>query len=93
VCWRHAVSFTVAALPGIALGTLAGEAVSDELLLIALALVLLAAARSVWRRAEQGAPDGDPAADSCPPLRLPPDAMAGIGVGFLTASSASAAAS
>jgi uncharacterized protein len=71
-------------VPGIALGTLAGEAVSDELLLIALALVLLAAARSVWRRAEQGAPDGDPAADSCPPLRLPRDALAGIAVGFVT---------
>ena len=84
VCWRHAVSFTVAALPGIALGTLAGEAVPDELLLLALALVLLAAARSVWRRAEQGAPDGDPAADSCPPLRLPGDALAGIAIGFVT---------
>jgi uncharacterized protein len=84
VCWRHAVSFTVAALPGIALGTLAGEAVPDELLLIALALVLLAAARSVWRRGEQGAPDGDPGADSCPPLRLPRDALAGIAVGFVT---------
>ena len=28
VCWRHAGSFTAAAIPGIALGTLAAEAVS-----------------------------------------------------------------
>jgi uncharacterized membrane protein YfcA len=84
VCWRHAVSFTVAALPGIAVGTLAGEAVPDEVLLTAFALVMLAAASSIWRRAEQGSPDGDPAADSCPPLRLPRDALAGVAVGFVT---------
>jgi uncharacterized protein len=34
--------------------------------------------------AEQGAPEGDPGADSCPPLRLPGDALAGIAIGFVT---------
>jgi uncharacterized protein len=84
VCWRHAGSFTLAALPGIAIGTLAGEAVPDGLLLAALALVMLAAARSVWRRAGRDPSDEDPAADACPPLRLPRDALAGIAVGFVT---------
>jgi uncharacterized protein len=84
VCWRHAVSFTVAAVPGIALGTLAGDAVPDELLLIAFALVMLVAARSIWRRSDGDEPDPGRAADACPPLRLPRDALAGVAVGFVT---------
>jgi uncharacterized protein len=84
VCWRHAVSFTVAALPGIALGTLAGEAVPDGVLLAAFALVMLAAASSIWRRSGQDDADPGRDADACPPLRLPRDALAGIAVGFIT---------
>ena len=84
VCWRHAGSFTLAAVPGIAIGTLAGGADSDGLLLAAFALVMVAAARSVWRRAGREAPDEDPGADACPPLRLPRDALAGAAVGFVT---------
>jgi uncharacterized membrane protein YfcA len=84
VCWRHAISFTVAAVPGIAAGTLAGEALPDELTLAAFALVMAAAARAVWRRAGDEAPDPGPAADACPPLRLPRDALAGVAVGFVT---------
>ena len=84
VCWRHAVSFTIAAVPGIALGTLAGDALPDALLLIAFALVMLAAARSIWLRSEREEPDPGRAADACPPLRLPRDALAGIAVGFVT---------
>jgi uncharacterized protein len=84
VCWRHAISFTVAAVPGIALGTLAGDAVADEVLLIAFALVMLAAARSIWRRAEREEPDPGRDYDACPPLRLPKDALAGVAVGFVT---------
>ena len=84
VCWRHAVSFTVAAVPGIALGTVVGDAVPDGVLLAAFALVMLVAARSIWRRAEREEPDPGRAADSCPPLRLPRDALAGVAVGFVT---------
>jgi uncharacterized membrane protein YfcA len=84
VCWRHAISFTVAALPGIALGTVAGDALPDSVLLAVFALVMLAAARSIWRRAGREPPDPGPAADACPPLRLPRDALAGAAVGFLT---------
>ena len=84
VCWRHVGSFTVAALPGIALGTIVGDAVPDELLLAALALVMVAAARSIWRRAERAEPDPGPDFDACPPLRLPGDALAGLAVGFVT---------
>jgi len=83
VCWRHAVSFTVAAIPGIAAGTLAGDAVPAELLLAIFALVMLAAARTIWRRGNDP-PDPGPAADACPPLRLPRDALAGVAVGFVT---------
>jgi uncharacterized membrane protein YfcA len=87
VCWRHAASFTAAALPGIAAGTLAGEAVDARLLLGGFALVMLAAAAVTWRRA--GDADRDPAdtwegGGACPPLRLPRDLAAGALVGFLT---------
>ena len=84
MCWRHAVSFTVAALPGIALGTLAGDALPDAVLLVVFALVMLAAAHSVWRRAGREPPDPGADADACPPLRLPRDALAGAAVGFVT---------
>ena len=86
VCWRHAGSFTIAAVPGLVAGTLAGEAVSGGLLLSAFALIMLAAAAATWRKA-----DADEHADgtwegggACPPLRLPRDLVAGVLVGFLT---------
>jgi len=86
VCWRHAGSFTLAAIPGLVAGTLAGQAVSGSALLAAFALIMLAAAAATWRKA-----DNDEPADatwesggSCPPLRLPRDLVAGVLVGFLT---------
>ncbi len=87
VCWRHAASFTLAALPGVALGTLAAEAVSGELLLAGFALVMLAAAHATWRKADDQEPDADGAWESggaCPPLRLPRDLVAGATVGLVT---------
>jgi uncharacterized protein len=86
VCWRHAGSFTLAAVPGVVAGTLAGEAVSGTALLGAFALVMLAAAAATWRKAaneerEEGPWEGGGA---CPPLRLPRDLVAGVLVGFLT---------
>lgn len=86
VCWRHAGSFTAAALPGIVAGTLVAEVVSGALLLAGFALVMLAAARTTWRRASEPAEDdGDwERGGACPPLRLPRDAAAGAAVGFVT---------
>jgi uncharacterized membrane protein YfcA len=87
VCWRHAGTFTAAAIPGIAGGTLAGEVVGGNLLLAGFALPMLAAAYATWRKAEtaeqepEGAWEGGGA---CPPLRLPRDLVAGAAVGFVT---------
>jgi uncharacterized membrane protein YfcA len=85
VCWRHAGSFSAAAIPGIALGTVAGDAVSDTLLLGAFAIVMLVAAFATWQRA--GDDEGgtwQPGGSACPPLRLPRDLVAGALVGFVT---------
>jgi uncharacterized protein len=87
VCWRHAGTFTAAALPGIALGTLAAEAVSGPLLLAAFALIMLAAAHATWRKANED--DGKAGGTwegggTCPPLRLPRDLVAGGAVGLVT---------
>lgn len=87
VCWRHAGSFTAAAIPGIALGTLAAEAVSGTLLLAGFAILMLAAARATWRKADDEPPGPDGSSErgaSCPPLRLPRDLLAGAAVGFVT---------
>jgi hypothetical protein len=86
VCWRHAGSFTAAAVPGIAAGTLVAEAVSGTLLLAAFGMMLLAAAHATWRRAntEERAGGMWEGGGACPPLRLPRDIVAGIAVGFVT---------
>ena len=88
ICWRHAGSFTAAALPGVLVGTLAGEAVSDKLLIGAFALIMLAAAVATWKKAESDdQQDGDGTWErggACPPLRLPRDLFAGAAIGFLT---------
>jgi uncharacterized membrane protein YfcA len=86
VCWRHAGSFTAAAAPGIVVGTAAGNALSEPVLLAAFALVMVAAAHAIWRRADErpeaeGSWEGGGA---CPPLRLPRDLVAGAAVGFVT---------
>ena len=87
VCWRHAGSFTAAALPGIGLGTLAAESASEQLLMGSFALVMLAAAYATWRRADLHEPEPDgpwERTGACPPLRLPRDLVAGAVVGFVT---------
>jgi uncharacterized membrane protein YfcA len=86
VCWRHAASFTAAAVPGIVLGTLAGEQVSGDVLLGGFAVLMVLAAVATWRRAgegDQGGGDWEPGS-ACPPLRLPRDLVAGAVVGFVT---------
>jgi uncharacterized membrane protein YfcA len=85
VCWRHAGWFTAAALPGIALGTLAADAVSGALLLGGFAVVMLAAAHTIWRKAAGSVPDGAwKHGGTCPPLRLPRDLAAGAAIGLVT---------
>lgn len=86
VCWRHAGSFTLAAIPGLVAGTLTGQAVSGTALLGAFALVMLAAAAATWRKADNDEPVNGAweTAGACPPLRLPRDLVAGVLVGFLT---------
>jgi uncharacterized membrane protein YfcA len=87
VCWHHAGSFTAAAVPGIALGTLAAEVVSSALLLAGFALVMLAAAHATWRKAIDHEPEPDGSREgggACPPLRLPRDLVAGAAVGLIT---------
>ena len=87
VCWRHAGSFTAAAVPGIVLGTLAAEAVSGTLLLAAFALVMLAAANATWRKAADSQPEPDGSWEGtgrCPPLRMARDVAAGTAVGLVT---------
>jgi uncharacterized membrane protein YfcA len=84
VCWRHAGSFTAAAVPGILAGTLAAQAVSGDALLAAFALVMLAAAAATWRRADEDEADKWEGGGACPPLRLPRDLIAGAAVGAVT---------
>jgi uncharacterized membrane protein YfcA len=86
ICWRHALSFSAAAIPGIVAGTLAGGAVGGPVLMGTFALILLAAAAATWRKAaKEDEDDGwNPDGATCPPLRLPRDIVAGAGVGFLT---------
>jgi len=88
VCWRHAGSFTAAALPGVVAGTLVGEAVSDVILVGAFALIMLAAAAATWKKADDQDDQPDDSTweqgGACPPLRLPRDLIAGAAIGFLT---------
>lgn len=87
VCWRHAGTFTAAAVPGIIAGTAAGSVLGGDVLIAAFAVVMLGAAQATWRRAgddEEGAADGWEPGSACPPLRMPRDLVAGAVVGFLT---------
>jgi len=87
VCWRHVGSFTAAAIPGIVVGTVAGDLVAPALLLAGFAVLMLAAARATWGRAGEHEPtagDGWERGGACPPLRLPRDVVAGAAIGFVT---------
>ncbi|HEU4973633.1 MAG TPA: sulfite exporter TauE/SafE family protein [Baekduia sp.] len=84
VCWRHAVAFTSAALPGVIAGTALGEAVSGTALITAFAVIMLFAAVATWRKASGGRPGSAEARPSCPPLRLGRDLAAGLLIGAMT---------
>jgi uncharacterized membrane protein YfcA len=80
VCWAQVAVFAPAALAGAVLGTIAGDAVADTVLLVGFAGLLLAAAATTWRRVgASGELDR-----SCPPLDRPRTLAAGLAVGVLT---------
>jgi uncharacterized membrane protein YfcA len=84
VCWRVAAVFTVAAIPGAILGTLANGVAGGRLLLSLLAVLILAVAYLTWRRAATpatGAPEPPP---TCPAVPVLPLAATGVGIGVLT---------
>ena len=86
VCWRHAGSFTAAALPGIVAGTIVGETLSRTVTLLTFAAIMLVAGWAIWRKGGEADDESGwaPGVATCPPLRLPQDALAGLAVGFLT---------
>ena len=85
VCWRHAATFTAAALPGIVAGTALGSVVAGSALIVAFAVIMLLAAAATWRKASAAESEQDAAAGHiCPALRLGRDLGAGLIVGFLT---------
>jgi uncharacterized membrane protein YfcA len=86
VCWRHAVAFTAAALPGVIAGTALGQAVSATALIAAFAVIMLAVAAATWRKATRHSGPAMNAASraSCPALRLAQVLIAGLLVGAMT---------
>lgn len=82
ICWRHAAAFTVAAVPGVFLGTALGNAVSGTVLIVGFAFVMLGAAVATWRRASGG--ESRAAELACPPLRIGAGLAAGAIVGAMT---------
>jgi uncharacterized protein len=80
VCWPQVAAFAPAALLGTVAGTLANEAVSGSVLLLAFVPVLLVAAAFTWRRAGSGPGDED----ACPPLEARRTLGVGLAVGALT---------
>lgn len=83
ICWRHAVAFTAAAVPGVIAGTALGNLVSGSVLIAAFAVIMLGAAVATWRRAGS-ARSADRDHPLCPPLRLSRDLFAGLMIGAMT---------
>lgn len=84
VCWRHAATFSAAAVPGVVAGTAAGDALSDSVLVAAFAGVMLVAAAGTWRRAARETDLPGRSVGACPPLHAWRDIAAGVGIGFAT---------
>lgn len=84
ICWRHALAFTVSAVPGVFIGTALGNAVSGTALILGFAFVMLGAAAAIWRRAGGKRKDADPPELACPPLRIGLGLASGVIVGAMT---------
>ena len=85
ICWRHATAFTAAALPGVIAGTALGNAVTGRTLIGAFAIIMLAAAVAIWRKADTAQTQSKARRQpTCPPLHPREDLGAGVIVGALT---------
>jgi hypothetical protein len=84
VCWRVALVFAAAAVPGSVVGTLANGAVPETVLLGLFAALMLVVAALTWRGRPSRA-HGDAPVEACPRLRPAPLAGTGAAVGGLTA--------
>lgn len=86
VCWRHALVFTAAALPGVIAGTALGQAVSGTALIAAFAVIMLGAATATWRKVDRqsGPTTTQVWQPSCPPLRIAAGLAGGLLVGAMT---------
>jgi len=84
VCWRHAITFTAAALPGVIVGTALGNVVSGSVLIAAFALIMLLAAAATWRNADSRTADTLGSQPTCPPLQLGRNLAAGLLIGVMT---------
>lgn len=85
VCWRHALTFSGAALPGIAGGTALAEQVGGSALIGAFGVVMLIAGAATWRRAARVPGEARRREEAlCPPLQLARDGAAGLVVGAMT---------
>lgn len=84
VCWRHAIAFTAAALPGVLAGTALGDAVSGPVLIAGFAAIMGVAGAAMWRRSSGPVGGEREARALCPPLRLGRDFTAGLLIGLLT---------
>ena len=82
VCWRHAIAFTAAALPGLGAGTALGNVASGGAVIAGFAVVMLLAAAATWGKAGRGQASRHQTA--CPPVRLARDLLAGVLIGATT---------
>jgi uncharacterized membrane protein YfcA len=80
-CWKLAVAFTIAAVPGSLAGTVANRVVAAQALLLAFALLLLAVAALTWRRGSAAAVETN---SRCPDVDVAVVAAAGLATGLLT---------
>lgn len=84
VNWRVAITLALAALPGVALGTLANVHASGSLLVVLLALLILAVAGLTWRRSTGIRVPGGEVPVACPRIPLWQLTGAGLLLGALT---------
>jgi uncharacterized membrane protein YfcA len=81
VCWRVALTFAPPAAAGSLLGTLANNAASPKVLILAFVPVMLVAAGATWQRAAQGAGEE---VGRCPEVPTGSVVAGGVLIGLLT---------
>jgi uncharacterized membrane protein YfcA len=85
VCWGHAATFIVAAVPGLLAGTALGDAVGGGTLIAAFGVLMIVAAGATWKKTSgEDSPSDIDGARSCPPLRIARNLAAGLAVGVTT---------